>query len=287
MRVSISPLDSPVGAELHLSDVGALDESERRWLRRVLAEQAVLVVRASTITPAEHIELSRVFGEPELHPVVRLRVDGMPEIIELADPEPSDADNPDELIGQLPWHTDLSYTEDLNRASLLYGAEIPPEGGRTGFVDLAQAYQALPTELRARVDQLEAVHSWNKWEVNRHDYIKEPQPSDDSQSAEFPDVTHPLVHRHPVSFVPVLNLSPMFTESIVGLSEEDGRKLLAELYEFATQREFSYLHEWSKGDLVIWDNWRTMHSATGHPRRYPRRMHRTTIRGGTTLVGIR
>ena len=108
-------------------------------------------------------------------------------------------------------------------------------------------------------------------------------PEDEAGTPEFKPVTHPLVHRHPESGRKVLNISPGFTQSVVGMPEAEGNALLDELRAFATQERFTYFHDWEVGDLVIWDNWRTMHIATGHKKKYARRMHRTTLRGGTRL----
>lgn len=91
------------------------------------------------------------------------------------------------------------------------------------------------------------------------------------------------MHRHPESGRSVLNISPLFGRSIVGLSPVEGDALLEQLRDFATQDRFAYFHEWQVGDLLTWDNWRTQHNATGHKKKYARRMHRTTLRGGEIL----
>jgi alpha-ketoglutarate-dependent taurine dioxygenase len=46
------------------------------------------------------------------------------------------------------------------------------------------------------------------------------------------------------------------------MPKEAGRKLLAELYDFATQPAYIYTHAWRSGDLIIWDNRRALHRAT-------------------------
>jgi alpha-ketoglutarate-dependent 2,4-dichlorophenoxyacetate dioxygenase len=57
----------------------------------------------------------------------------------------------------------------------------------------------------------------------------------------------------------------------------EGRALLRDLTEHATQREFVYQHEWRAGDLVIWDNRATMHRARPFADdKYRRELTRTT-----------
>jgi len=59
-----------------------------------------------------------------------------------------------------------------------------------------------------------------------------------------------------------------------------GAALLDRLMTHLTQPRFVYVHEWSKGDLVIWDNRCTVHAATWFDaEREPRIMWRTTVSG--------
>jgi taurine dioxygenase len=160
---------------------------------------------------------------------------------------------------------------------LLHALEVPPEGGQTGFADTAGIYDALPDDLVRRIEGLRVVHGFGA--IGRENRAALESPTD-GKAPEFPDVIHPLVHRHPESGRRVLNISPNFSRSIVGLPPEEGDALLEQLRDFATQDRFVYFHEWRVGDLVIWDNWRTQHTASGHKKKYARRMHRTTLRGG-------
>ena len=57
----------------------------------------------------------------------------------------------------------------------------------------------------------------------------------------------------------------------------DGRLLLRDLIEFATQPEFVHRHRWRVGDLVIWDNRCTMHRGRPYEDdRHPRDLRRVT-----------
>ena len=61
---------------------------------------------------------------------------------------------------------------------------------------------------------------------------------------------------------------------------DEGRSLIKELGEFATQSQFVYRHKWQVNDIVFWDNRSTIHLAEPYDPKYTRHMHRTTIRGG-------
>lgn len=297
MPVTITPM-AGFGGRIGSLNVHSLTTAERTELNEALAQHGVLVAHGLQLDPHEQVELTCVFGEPEIHPIESIRLPGVPEVIELK-VDLTDQVDPDDpasgvVVGDIAWHSDLTYTVEPSRGSLLYAVDVPAEGGDTGFVDSARVYAAMPEDLRHRIEGLEVVHSLgrrtetqlkkaaNELELKRA--VTEPATSADSAAPMFPEVVHPIVHRHPVSGQPVLNISPMFARSIVGWSDAESRALLDELTEFATQARFTYFHRWSVGDLVIWDNWRTMHIATGHPKRYRRRMLRTTIYGGVPLI---
>lgn len=280
MALEFRPME-PFGAEvLGLGNPSALTDTERDVLDRELARRGVLVVRGLDPTPEQHVELTRAFGEPDIHPMESIRMDGVPEIIELKvdlTEHVRGDDDGDRVIADIAWHADLTYVDRPSRGALLRAVDVPPVGGDTLWIDMAHVYSLLPVALRRRIDGLEVIHSLEDPRVAAHDDMT------GAATTEFPPVVHPLVHRHPVSGDPVLNISPAFVRGIVGMSDDQSAGLLDELAEFATRDEFIYRHRWTIGDVVMWDNWRTMHLATGHPKRYRRHMRRTTIRGGTVL----
>jgi taurine dioxygenase len=55
--------------------------------------------------------------------------------------------------------------------------------------------------------------------------------------------------------------------------------LLTELADHLTDPAFAYFHKYQKNDMVVWDNWRIIHSANGVPLDCPRTARRTTIAG--------
>jgi len=100
---------------------------------------------------------------------------------------------------------------------------------------------------------------------------------------DFPDSIYPLVLKHPVTGKRSLMVSPMFLLRIEGVSAEESDALCRELVAQVTRPEFCYLHRWTPGEMVLWDNWRFMHSAPGISPGARRMIHRTTILGGVQL----
>lgn len=96
------------------------------------------------------------------------------------------------------------------------------------------------------------------------------------EQAKLPGATHPLVRTIEGSDRKALFLAS-HAERIIEWEVPEGRLLLKDLIEHATQREFLNSHEWKLGDLVIWDNRTTMHRARPFDdKKYKRELTRVT-----------
>ncbi len=182
-------------------------------------------------------------------------------------------------LGNQLWHTDASFRRVPARFSLLSARSIPPEGGDTEFADLRAAYDALPAATQARLDGLVAEHSI--WHSRG---LAAPLEIDEDERAALPPVPQVIVRTHPGSKRRTLYLAA-HAFRVRGLSDEDGKALLDELTQFATQPRFVYTHHWTVGDLVMWDNRCTMHRGRPYDdTRYRRDMHRTTVRDNASTL---
>ena len=181
------------------------------------------------------------------------------------------------------WHTDLSYTAEPSRCSLLYALEVPFENGvalgDTLFVNTCAAYDALPDEMKARLAGLKATHSYTA-RYQRMQQGGSRVELDEDQKKAVPEVVHPIVRTHPFTGRKCLYVNEGFTVGIVGMPKDESDALLADLYEHVTDARFMYRHRWQVGDLLMWDNCSTQHNAIANYAPHQRRhMRRTTVRG--------
>jgi alpha-ketoglutarate-dependent 2,4-dichlorophenoxyacetate dioxygenase len=93
-----------------------------------------------------------------------------------------------------------------------------------------------------------------------------------------------MVWKNPVNGRNALYLAS-HAYAIEGMDEGTAQKLIADLMDAATAPEFSYMHQWKSGDVVMWDNRATMHRGRPWPALEPRLMVRTTIQA-TEADGI-
>jgi alpha-ketoglutarate-dependent 2,4-dichlorophenoxyacetate dioxygenase len=184
-------------------------------------------------------------------------------------------------IGNRLWHSDSSFKVVPAKYSLLHARSVPSKGGNTEFADMRAAYDALDAETKAEIEDLICEHSqiFSRQQLGFTDFT-------DEERARFKPVRQRLVRTHPVTGRKSLYLAS-HAGSIVGWPVPEARAFLKDLTEHATQRQFVYAHEWRVGDLVMWDNRRTMHRARPFPAHEPRDMRRTTLVGdGPTAVQV-
>jgi alpha-ketoglutarate-dependent 2,4-dichlorophenoxyacetate dioxygenase len=180
--------------------------------------------------------------------------------------------------GDRLWHTDRSFIAADTTYSLLSARIIPPVGGDTEYADMRAAYDALDDAMKARLEGLACEHSvWHSRALTGARNFRE------DEVRTMPPVPQPLVRVHPGSGRPSLVLAS-HASHIIGWPAEQGRALLDELTQFATQARFVYRHRWRVGDLVIWDNRCTMHRGTPYDDVTHRRdLRRTTVEGRAAL----
>ena len=286
MSFQFRPLNGGVGREIAGLDLrNGIDPDVACVLKTAWLEHGVLVFRGIGTSPEVQLELSRCFGELEPHPVAKLRLPGHPELILLTN-EGAASGPVYDFDGRhtaqcIPWHTDLAFMTTPNAGALLRMVRKTRDGGQTGWLDTAAAYDALDDAVKDEIAELEAVYLFRtgleEMRFNRQCGVRV-SPRKDSYP-DFSPVANPIVWTHPETARKVLNLSTLNIDHIVGQRNEQGDTLIRRLIEHALHPRFQYIHEWENNDMVLWDNRRTMHAAFGHPVDQIRIVHRTTIKG--------
>lgn len=259
-----------IGTELEVTREELLSGTYRSEIRARLEERGVLLVRQINLSDEEQLSVARTLGE-----VIPQGERGIYKI----SLDPRLNDTADYLHGTFYWHIDGAQDEVPTRASLLSARKLSSTGGQTEFANTYAAYDDLPEEEKRTYETLRVIHSQEYIQRKLH-----PDPTEAQllRWRQHPERSHPLVWTHRSGRKSlVLGLT---AGRIEGMSLEEGRALLDKLQTWATQPRFVYRHEWSVGDLIIWDNTGVMHRVEPYPADSGRLLSRTTLIGEEPLA---
>jgi alpha-ketoglutarate-dependent 2,4-dichlorophenoxyacetate dioxygenase len=175
-------------------------------------------------------------------------------------------------LGNRLWHTDASFQDPPGRYSMLSAKVVPPVDADTEYADMRAAYDALPAEMKERLEGLRVHHSIAHSRQTLGFEFSE------NEAEALKGAIHPLIRTIPRSGRRSLYVAS-HASRIIDWPVPEGRLQLRDLIEHATQPQFVYRHQWRVGDLVIWDNRATMHRA----RAFDDAKYRRELRRVTTL----
>lgn len=286
-QLEVRPLGPTIGADVAGVDLAALDDPTFAAIEQAWHNHLVLRFRGQDLSDRALMEFSRRFGQLDRVPIRAADVlaNDDPRLSIAADARDyvniiSNVKVDGKAIGGLGnyeahWHTDMSYNDIPPMASVLYGIEVPPEGGNTSFANMYAAYDTLDDATKQHIAGLICIHDASRNSVGelRRGFA---EVADPTQTA---GARHPIVRTHPVTRRKCLFLGRRRAAYVVGLPLADSEALLDTLWSHATQPSMCWTQVWRAGDVVIWDNRCVLHRRDDFDDRYRRVMHRTQICG--------
>ncbi len=290
MTIQYKKLTENIGSEvLGVNLAEPISHADMLNIEHEFNNRAILLFRNQDISEAQHIKFSKHFGDLEIHVLKQYLLPDNPEILRISNIQENKVNIGISDAGQY-WHTDLSYTKNPSRCSILKAKVIPERYGDTTygdtcFINTASAYEALDEQTKQRMIGLKAVHSY----IGRHDKMRlaansQRQPLTEEQRKQVPEVIHPVVRTHPITGRKSIYVNEGFTSRIVDMEPEESEQFLQELYTHCTSDAFKYRHKWRVGDIMMWDNCSTQHLAIAdYGPDQLRFMHRTTVAGSVVF----
>jgi taurine dioxygenase len=291
IQVSALQDDLPFGARIRgVTRETLADEAVRQQLRDVFEDRGMIVFEDVEPTSDMQVMISEVFGPLKDHPVKSVeRVDQnkMPGVITIRTGPDAGIVEIDgkQLMTWQPWHFDHSYNNELNRAGVLRAETVAKEGGLTAFCDGIQVYKDMDPAIRAKIEGKELLYNldlrYTQQRFGLPKGFREIRGKGEElakYAATLPNAVHPAVWTRSTG-EKVLHMSPYGWRGIVGMDLADADKLAKEVWDEVERVLKPYYHQWKPTDMLIWDNWRTLHMACGCDATLDRVMHRTTIKG--------
>lgn len=283
-NIEIVPMDAPLGAEIRGVDlVTSVTPDQLETIKSAWERYLVLLIRDQDIEDPHLIAFSRQFGDldmpnqayagdvlnstyPEVNIISNIVDSGRP-VGKLGD-------------GEAVWHADMTYNDMPPKAAILYSVEVPESGGNTCFADMYAAHDALPDDLRQRIEGRRAIHdaAHNSAGQRREGYAAITDPR------QTPGARQPMVRTNPRTGRKALFLGRRPNSYVLGLDLDESDALLDAVWTAATREQFVMCHEWRVGDVIMWDNLSVMHRRDAFPSDARRMMHRTQITGTEAIV---
>ena len=268
--VRTRPLNAVIGAEI--LGVDLRDDFSRETfevIRDAWRENCIILVRGQTLDELAQVKFAQRFGE--LGKVLHTHEGraSLPGVMYI-----SNIRENGKLIGALPdgemyFHSDQCYIENPSVGTMLYAMEVPSKGGDTIFANMFAAYDALPDELKQKIEGRAAL--------NVYDYQNAATVRGSESREGIPSFAHSMVKTHPFTGRKSLYFNRLMTHHIVGMEAAESEALLERLFDHQEQDRFIYRHVWKPGDLIMWDNRSALHARSDFDASERRLMRRTVV----------
>lgn len=277
------------------------DPAARAEINDVFQKRGMIVFEDMEPSSKMQVAVSTIFGPLKDHPTKSTPRDdetgdaalGVIDMHYVPNDDAKAAGGIVEVDGKLlarfsPWHFDHCYNDELNYAGVLRAPINAPVGGRTGFMDGVELYNAFPQDLRDRIAGLNVIYTLDtrltkmRFGVNFKALNDPPEVADLlKEVAIFPRAMHPAVWTRD-SGEKVLHVGPWMAVGLEHNETAEGDALFDEVCHAINalgKGTAAYWHDWKPTDMVIWDNHRMLHAVEGCDAQYERRTLRTTIKG--------
>ncbi|MEK6244074.1 MAG: TauD/TfdA family dioxygenase [Pseudomonadota bacterium] len=242
-----------------------LNAKQLETVMQALGKYGVLRFPRQELTAAALKSFSGQLGDLEINVANAYQEPGIPEVMILSNIVENGKPIGLSDAGQ-DWHTDMSYSRQIAFANVLYGIKIPRRDGKplgsTDFCNMHAAYEDLPEKMKQELEGKSVLHDFDKfWENMRRREGSHRAPLTEAQRKAKPPVSHPIFLTHPITGRKVLYANPGYSMRINELPQQESDGVLEFLFEHQTRPEYRYSFHWTEGDVLVWEDFGTIHNA--------------------------
>jgi taurine dioxygenase len=264
--MQVIPSEKVLGATVEGLDLSKSSSAKDvEAIIQALGRYGVIRFPRQRLSAQQQKDFAARFGELEINVAGTFQEPGIPQVMIL-----SNIVRDGKPIGMADagqdWHTDMSYSKTIAFANVLYALEVPRRNGKvlgsTEFSSMHAAYEGLPEDLKNKLQGMTVLHDFNKfWEMMRREKGSKRPPLSEAQRKAKPPVSHPIFLKHPITGRKVLYANPGYSMRINELPEKESDEILDFLFKHQVKPEYRYRHEWAEGDVLMWENFGTIHNA--------------------------
>jgi alpha-ketoglutarate-dependent taurine dioxygenase len=275
MTIRIEPIKPHIGAIVHVERSALTADGVAEKCLEALDAHDVLVFPCLGLSDAEQLDFTGRLGTQVNFSRRAPGGDAATPGIYTVTLDPKVNNEPEYVLGTFFWHMDGMPVVEIPppKATLLSARRLAPKGGQTEFASTRAAYETLPADQKAELENLRVLHTViagvRRVLENESDFSKLKL---SAIKGERPLVWTSRSGRKSL-------LIGETADRVVGMPLAEGRALLVRLLEWASQPDFTYRHEWQEGDFVIWNNCSVLHRVVPYDQSSGRTMHRTSLAG--------
>ena len=268
---TLTPSGHSLGATLAgLNLANPLTPNDLNTVTQALGQYGVLRFPNQTLSAAQLKAFSAQLGDLEINVASAFQEPGLPEVMILSNIIENGKPIGLSDAGQ-DWHTDMSYSRQIAFANVLYAMQVPRRNGQalgsTSFCNMHAAYDDLPADLKTKLDGKTVLHDFAKfWDKMREREGSHRKPLTEAQRQAKPPVSHPIFLTHPLTRRKVLYANPGYSMRINELPQAESAEILEFLFAHQTQLKYQYTFEWNEGDVLVWEDFGTIHNAVADYR---------------------
>jgi taurine dioxygenase len=276
--LTVQPHSAIAGARIEGVDLSRpLDAATFAGIEKAFHEHCFVVFPKQVLTVPQFVSFSRYWGPPEPHVIDTFHHPHDANVLML-----SNVTRDGNPVGLLDagtyFHTDYSYLEVPARCTMLFAIQVPRERSGTTFANQTRAYADLPASMKERIENLVVRHHYGNRDNLDESSRTVASVLSESQKKKVDWVRHRLVRPHPRTGVKSLYSVSGSSFGIDGMDDAQALALLDELKAHATQPKYLQVHDYSVGDVIVWDNAQLLHQAPLTDLRDPRTLWRVTVK---------
>jgi alpha-ketoglutarate-dependent taurine dioxygenase len=260
------------GWTLNVHDpITSLSDNEILEVARLLSKHTVVVFpEPEFIEPAEQLRIAEVIGTV-MKAKDKKRTSGIylyEGVIRVTGKK--DSNGEPGLFGHtsaLDWHANMASNRARQPIVWMYGAECM-EGSRTSFINMAKVYEGMSENTQKTIRNLKCYFGYEKGR-----YSTTPWFQDHVNKDNLFDLVMTTESGLTGLYYPFHQVFGMD-----GLNDEEFKEVHSEIvYEILKDESYAYHHDWVDGQIILSDQWMSIHKRWEFDRMEDRVLHRIAL----------
>jgi len=249
------------------NDIKSLSDEEIQQVARLCVSNMVVVFKNQKLTPEEELRICSVIGDHQCYPAnferlkhIRLN-DGILRVTGKKNDQGEEG-----LFGHtsaLDWHANQTSNKDRKPLIWLYGVE-GTIGSRTSWINNIVSYENLPEDTKNKIKDIKLYCGYKTGKYSTSTFFVE-----HINKENLMNLVQTNKEGKTGLYFPFLQIF-----GFDSYDEKDFRSIMDELIPHVLKPEFCYHHDWEDGDIVISEQWLSIHKRWEFEHMDKRILHR-------------